>query len=83
MPNNDYYQSQQHREWRERVLRKGKYLCEECKKYGKLVAATHAHHIIPISADPSKALKLENGMALCTACHNKLEPREKGVKKWR
>jgi len=83
MPDNNYYKSARHLEWRERVLRKAKYLCEECKKYGKCVSATHAHHIVPISVDPSKATKLENGMALCTACHNKLEPRDKGSKKWR
>lgn len=50
-------------------------MCEECKRYGRNTPATHAHHIKPREEYPELALRLDNGRALCTACHNKIEPR--------
>ena len=75
MPSDPYYHTKAHLEWREKVFRKAKYLCEECKKYGKSTAAVHAHHIRPRSDAPELARVVSNGMALCEACHNKIEPR--------
>ena len=51
MPNDPYYQTAKHKAWKEKVLRRAGYLCEECRRYGRLgrdglpVRATTAHHI--------------------------------------
>ena len=75
MANDPYYKTRKHRKWREAVLRKDKYLCQECARYGRRTAATHAHHKIPRSERPDLALVISNGVALCTSCHDKIEPR--------
>ena len=75
MPHDPHYDSARHKAWREKVLRKSGYLCEECKRYGRMVSASHAHHIKPRSTYPELAFDVGNGMALCTRCHNKIEPR--------
>ena len=75
MPDAKHYHGSRHRRWREKVLRKAKYLCKRCLRYGKKVPATHAHHKKPIDDYPELAYDVDNGEALCTACHNKVEPR--------
>ena len=75
MPSDPFYSTAKYKRWRERVLRRGGYLCAECAKYGRRVEATHAHHILPRKDHPELAYDVSNGMALCTACHNKIEPR--------
>ena len=77
MPNDPYYKTKRHREWREKVLRKAGYLCIECAKYGKRIAATHAHHIKARKEHPELQYVVSNGAALCDACHSKIEPRVK------
>lgn len=78
MPSDPYYWSSKHKVWREKVLRKAGYVCEECKRYGKNIEATHAHHIKPREEFPELQYVVSNGKALCTAHHNELEPRGKG-----
>ena len=70
-----YYDTARHKRWRERVLRKDKYLCQECARYGKRTTATHAHHVKPRAERPDLACVVSNGRALCTSCHDKIEPR--------
>ena len=77
--NDNYYSSHKHRQWRERVLKRAGYLCEECLRYGKQVPATVAHHIKHADEHPELRYVLSNGKALCSACHNKEHP-EKGGK---
>lgn len=74
----NYYTSARHKEWRTKVLRRDKYLCMECKRYGKNVGATHAHHIKPREDYPELQYDLNNGESLCLKCHNKRHP-EKGT----
>lgn len=76
MPNDNYYSSAKHREWRAKVLRRDKYLCQECLRYGRKREATHAHHIKPRDAYPELQYVINNGQSLCTSCHNKIEPRK-------
>lgn len=78
MPADPYYQTAKHRKWREKVLRKAKYLCAECSRYGKITPATTAHHIKPREVYPENKYDLDNGQALCAACHMKAHP-EKGI----
>ena len=85
MPHDPYYNSDRHKEWREKVLRRAGYLCEECKRYGRVdrngqpVEAVTAHHIKPRETYPELQYRVENGRALCKDCHNKAHP-EKGRK---
>ena len=76
-----HYDSARHRAWAEKVLRKDKYLCQRCLRYGKKVPANVAHHIKPIEFYPELALDVSNGEALCAACHNAEHP-EKGGARW-
>ena len=39
--------------------------------------AVIVHHIIPITKDFTKALKLDNLESLCLECHNKVHPEGK------
>ena len=83
MPHNAYYSTERHRQWRAAVLRRAGYLCEECKRYGRLddqglpVRATTAHHILSRAEHPKAQYDVKNGRALCEACHNRAHP-EKG-----
>lgn len=87
MPDDAHYRKARHRKWREKVLKREKYLCQICRRYGRMderglpVAATTAHHIKHIDEFPELAYQVSNGMALCADCHNKMHP-EKGGKKW-
>lgn len=46
--------------------------CELCRAQGRLVQATHVHHVIEISVDRSKALDVDNLQSLCSPCHTRL-----------
>jgi len=87
IPHKDHYSSAGHEAWRRAVLRRAGYLCEECKRYGRLdknglpVAATTAHHVKHLDDYPELAYDVTNGRALCAACHNKAHP-EKGGRYW-
>ncbi len=77
MSNETYYKRKRHLEWRKKVLRRDKYLCKECAKYGRRTPATHAHHIRSVKEWPELRYVVSNGVALCAGCHNKIEPRNR------
>lgn len=77
MPNDPYLYTAKHKRWRAAVLRRAKFLCEECARYGRRTEAQHAHHIKPRKAYPDLATVVSNGRALCAACHAKIELRER------
>jgi len=74
MPNDKHYSEARHRRWREKVLHRAGYLCEDCARYGKRVPATVAHHVKHLDEYPELAYDVNNGRALCEACHNKEHP---------
>ena len=86
MPNDPYYQTAKHKAWKEKVLRRAGYLCEECRRYGRLgrdglpVRATTAHHIKHRDEYPELQYDLSNGRALCENCHNKAHPEKGGAR---
>lgn len=90
MPHDAYYNEARHKKWREAVLRRAGYLCEECRRYGRLdedglpVAATTAHHIKHRDQYPELQYKISNGRALCEKCHNRAHPEKgrRGKKYW-
>ena len=65
---------------REKILRRDKYLCVDCKRYGRLTQATTVHHIKHFDQYPELALTPSNLVSLCSACHNKVHP-EKAAKR--
>ena len=77
MPHDKHYNSARHKAWAEKVLRRAGYLCEECRRYGRLdknglpVRATTAHHIKHRDEYPELQYDVNNGRALCEKCHNK------------
>ena len=83
MPNDPFYSSGKYRKWRADVLKRAKYMCEECRRYGRTdkngvpTEATTAHHIKHREDHPELQYELSNGQALCSKCHNKKHP-EKG-----
>lgn len=63
--------SPEYQDWRHSVLSRDKFTCVSCGRVGGLL---HAHHLILMSEDISKALDLENGVTLCPKCHSKEHP---------
>lgn len=51
--------------WRHMVKERAGGACESCARPGH-----HAHHIVPISRDPDKALDPLNGRFTCKQCHD-------------
>ena len=75
VPSDKHYGLVKHREWRAKVLRRDKYLCQECERYGRKTLASHAHHVKPRDLYPELTYVVANGSALCPGCHSKIEPR--------
>jgi 5-methylcytosine-specific restriction endonuclease McrA len=76
----DYYHSERHKRWRAAVLRRDKYLCQDCLAYGRKTPATTAHHIKERADYPELQYDVDNGVALCAACHNKRHPGKGGYR---
>lgn len=55
-------------EWREAVFKRDAYKCTKCDDTDKKL---HAHHIIGWDENPELRVDVNNGMTLCTSCHNK------------
>lgn len=52
-----------------RIFRRDGYRCRNC---GKIGGRLHAHHVIPVWADRSKAFDESNLATLCGACHRRI-----------
>lgn len=75
----EFYHSGKWKKKRNSILRRDKYLCQECRKYGRLRVATCVHHIKHYEDYPELAFDNKNLESLCNQCHNKKHP-EKGNK---
>ena len=75
------YKSAKWKRKRAAILRRDKYLCQECKKYGRCREAVTVHHIKHADTNPELAYADGNLESLCQACHNKKHP-EKGGRKY-
>ncbi len=64
-----FYQSQEWRELRYRVLREQKGRCQACGMTAKDGAKLHVDHIIPISHNPRLQLDPNNLQILCEDCN--------------
>ena len=68
------YNSPAWRSLRAAALKRDKYLCQHCRRYGRIVQATTVHHIKHVDEHPELAYKMDNLVSLCSACHNKEHP---------
>lgn len=77
------YTTQKWRTKRKNILRRDKYCCQICKRFGRSRQATQVHHIKPADEYPEKAFDDENLISLCHACHNKQHPEKSKARKFR
>ena len=60
---------------RTRALRRDKWRCRNCARYGKRVEATHVHHVWPVEDYPEFAWCGWNHLSLCLGCHDAMHDR--------
>ena len=61
---------------RNAILKRDKYQCQECRRYGKMIDASHVHHIWPVEFYPEYKYSNWNLISLCQKCHNKMHDRD-------
>lgn len=61
---------------REYILKRDKYMCKECARFGKRVDADTVHHIYPVEFYPQYAMSNWNLISLCNKCHNEMHDRK-------
>jgi 5-methylcytosine-specific restriction endonuclease McrA len=66
--------------WRDKVFRRDKYVCRECRKRG---GSLNAHHDKPFATYKALRFDVSNGITLCEDCHAKKHPNIKTIKKTR
>ena len=63
------------------IMKRDGYLCRECLRFGKRVAARQVHHIIPITLCMAIASFLvwldDNLISLCNECHDAMHDRRR------
>ena len=70
------YKSRRWRRLRERILKRDGYMCQESKRYGKMIEANTVHHIFPASRFPEDQWSEWNLVSLSTAAHNRMHIRD-------
>ena len=68
------YGSDKWKKLRLRILRRDKYQCRICRRYGRLTPATEVHHILHTDERPDLAYDPSNLLSLCHSCHEKQHP---------
>lgn len=69
-----FYHTKAWQSARHMALVRDHYLCQVCKRQGRLTPANTVHHIKHIRDDWSKRLDLSNLETICKECHNKEHP---------
>lgn len=62
-------------------MRRDKFLCRDCARYGRNTPAQVVHHIKPREIWPELQWDPDNLISLCEACHNKRHPEKGGVRR--
>lgn len=60
--------SNRYKNWRMRVFKFFGFRCYDCGEKSKVL---HAHHLYPFAIFPRLRFDINNGVALCEACHEK------------
>ncbi|MGN8648327.1 HNH endonuclease [Gracilibacillus sp. HCP3S3_G5_1] len=84
---NPFYLLKKWKVKRSNILRRDKYECRECKRYGKVTPAKEVHHCFTLEDYPEYKLVSNNLISLCKKCHGKMHNRFTGEltelgKKW-
>ena len=66
----DGYKSKRWAAKRKEILRRDRYQCQQCRRYGLAVDATVVHHAHPVEDYPELAWCEWNLVSLCAGCHN-------------
>lgn len=74
-----FHKTQRWKNKRKQILRRDKYLCRECRRFGKSTEATMVHHCNPIEERPDLALVNWNLISLCNYHHEQMENRLTGA----
>lgn len=72
----EFYKTKKWGNLRSAILRRDGYMCQECKRYGKITEGKHIHHIFPLETYPEYATAPWNLITLCQKCHNKMHDRD-------
>lgn len=70
------YNSKRWEDVRKRILRRDGYMCQECKRFGRMREGSHVHHIFPAEHYEELRYKDWNLITLCQSCHNKMHDRD-------
>lgn len=70
-----FIESKKWKKLRASVLARDKYMCQYCKRYGKMVPAEHVHHVLPREFYPEYSYASWNLISLCGRCHNNMHYR--------
>lgn len=73
-----FYKTTRWRAKREKILRRDGYLCQESKRYGKLIPADTVHHIFPRDEFPEYSLEGFNLISLSAKAHDEMHDRTSG-----
>lgn len=73
------YKSRQWHAKRKAILRRDRYQCRECRRFGIASNASVVHHAYPADDFPEYAWEEWNLVSLCAACHNAMHDRESGA----
>ena len=76
-----YGQGRGGRPWRrkrDRILKRDHYLCQPCKRLGKVKQGNQVDHIIPLAKDGTDDDK--NLQTICGPCHEAKTLRDMGIK---
>jgi len=64
--------SPQYVDWRDAVYQRDCWTCQQC---GQVGGKLQAHHILSFTQYPEKRFAIDNGITLCSSCHQKLHRR--------
>lgn len=67
---NDFYHSAEWKAVRLQVLERDSYLCQPCKRAGRITPAKTVDHIEPLRTNWSRRLDPNNLETICRQCHN-------------
>ncbi|BEP28803.1 HNH endonuclease [Helicovermis profundi] len=68
----NFYHSKAWKKFREGILIRDNYLCQECLKENIITNAEIVHHIVEVREDFEKRFVYDNCFSVCKACHNRI-----------
>lgn len=70
-----FYKSKRWQRMRKAILQRDFYLCQESKRFGKMVQANTVHHIFPMEDYPQYRWESWNLISLSADVHNEMHDR--------